>query len=242
MTAGFTSFQFHSSVELYLVEDGEVDVWVGHKYKRLRCGEMAVILSFEAHQYAPVGEADITYLVAPASVCAELGGKRMDSPFVSDAELFENVRRCCAAALRRSNSMLTDGCIRAAFGLLMEKLDFVGREEDDEPGGLTPVLLYLHDNFKNDLSLTSVASVFGYNPGYLSRCFGKTLGIGFNNYLTMLRLREAAMLLSKGYQADYCAFESGFNSLRTFYRAFRREFECTPKEYAVNAADGGTGI
>ncbi|MBQ7089957.1 MAG: helix-turn-helix transcriptional regulator, partial [Clostridia bacterium] len=28
-----------------------------------------------------------------------------------------------------------------------------------------------------------------------------------------------------------CAFESGFSSVRTFYRAFAAEFGCSPKEY-----------
>ena len=29
----------------------------------------------------------------------------------------------------------------------------------------------------------------------------------------------------------FCALESGFNSVRTFYRAFKKEFGCAPQEY-----------
>ncbi|MBR5507809.1 MAG: helix-turn-helix domain-containing protein [Clostridia bacterium] len=35
----------------------------------------------------------------------------------------------------------------------------------------------------------------------------------------------------KKYTITYCALESGFNSLRTFFRAFNKEFHMSPKEY-----------
>ena len=76
------------------------------------------------------------------------------------------------------------------------------------------------------------AAKFGYNSSYLSRSFSKTFGISFNKYLTMLRLREAILLMRSGeMNVTECALESGFGSMRSFYRAFREEFGCTPKEY-----------
>jgi AraC-like DNA-binding protein len=34
----------------------------------------------------------------------------------------------------------------------------------------------------------------------------------------------------------HCAMESGFNSMRTFYRAFREEFGCSPGDYLDSLA------
>ena len=85
---------------------------------------------------------------------------------------------------------------------------------------------------KKDLTLSSLASKFGYNPSYLSRYFKSCFSIGINNYITKMRLREAVLLMKDhSNNVTYCAYESGFNSLRTFYRAFYSEFQCTPKEY-----------
>jgi AraC-like DNA-binding protein len=62
--------------------------------------------------------------------------------------------------------------------------------------------------------------------------FRSAFGISFVEYLTMLRLREAILLLRSGKKSvTECAMESGFGSMRSFYRAFSEEFGVTPKEY-----------
>ena len=77
-----TFFHFHSLLELYLVEEGEVDVWVNEHYRRMRCGEMAVSLSYDAHRYEPVDEARCTVLIVPACNYKEFNGKKLMSPFI----------------------------------------------------------------------------------------------------------------------------------------------------------------
>jgi beta-galactosidase len=118
--------------------------------------------------------------------------------------------------------------------LLLENLDFTEREAQKNTDVISQTLLYLNDNFKNNVSLGVAATQLGYNPSYLSRTFKESMGITFNAYLTMLRLREAVQLLKNGESVSFCVSESGFNSIRTFYRAFQNEFGCTPKEYVKN--------
>jgi len=231
--AGFTGFHFHSHMELYLVEQGEVDVWINQQHQRLHTGEMGVILSYDPHQYEPSGDAVITYLIVPAHLCRELDGKSAGHPFLSDPALFDAVHKCCQVIAQRRNPLLTEGCIQTAFGLVLDALPLTQREAASDPDGLTEVLLYLHNQFKHNVSLASAASALGFNPSYLSRRFKGVLGVSFHHYLTMLRLREAVVYLSKGHNVDYCAYESGFGSIRTFYRAFVQEFGCTPKEYLM---------
>ena len=73
-----------------------------------------------------------------------------------------------------------------------------------------------------------------YNSRYFKNCFG----IGLSRYITMVRLKNALMLMHEGKNTlTYCALESGFNSLRTFYRVFNEEFNSTPKEY-INKLQG----
>lgn len=94
------------------------------------------------------------------------------------------------------------------------------------------ILFYIDENFKNDISLSTLANNFGYSSSYISRYFKDCFNIGFNRYLNILRLKNALLLMNKNkYDITYCALESGFNSIHTFYRAFRNEFKCTLKEY-----------
>lgn len=226
-----TPFHFHSHMELYLVEEGTVDVWVNQRQKRLRSGEMAVIMSYDAHRYEPIIEGKTAYLIIPVNLCGEFNGKHIDDPFINDPVLLNDILKCCEVISQRRNRLLTAGCIQVVFGLLLEKLQFTQRRSPTEASSMTHSLLYLHDHFKDNLSLSAAASALGFTPSYLSHLFKESLGIGFHQYLTMLRLREAALLLSRGYAVNYSAYESGFHSTRTFYRAFYHEFGCTPKEY-----------
>lgn len=230
--AGSTAFHFHSQLELYLIESGEVDVWINQKRRRLHTGEMAVSLSYDAHQYEPAGHAVICYLTVPAHICGEWAGKQIFDPFLSDPVLFKGVRQCCEVIEQRRNPLLTEGSARVAFGLLMEGLQFAPRETAAETDEISKILLYLQEHFTQAVSLGSTAAAFGFTPSSLSRQFSKSLGVSFHQYLTMLRLREAVVHLSRGKSVDFCASESGFQSIRTFYRAFTAEFGCAPGEYA----------
>ena len=67
---------------------------------------------------------------------------------------------------------------------------------------------------------------------FISKYFKSNLDIGLIRYINILRLKNAIkLMLTKQYNITQCAMESGFNTLRTFYRVFSEEFSCTPKEY-----------
>lgn len=226
-----TFFHFHSLLELYLVEEGAVDVWVNEHYRRMRCGEMAVSLSYDAHRYEPVDEAKCTVLIVPISNYKEFNGKKMISPFVDDSKLFRGISQCCEMIAEQKNRLIMEGCVSVALGLLLQRIDLAEKPITSEMAGITQVLLYLNEHFKEDITLLSVASELGFSAGYLSRKFKETLGIGFNRYVSMLRLREAVLLLEKEEPVSFCVYESGFRSVRTFYRTFEAELGCTPRQY-----------
>jgi len=235
--AGATFFHFHSHIELFLVDEGEVDVWVNKHYRRLRRGEMAISLSCDAHRYEPLGEAVATCLIVPVERCADFGSQKLSSPFADSPELYAGISRCCAMIAEQTNTLIRDGCVSVALGLLLQNMDLTGAPAAAEETGITRVLLYLNDHFKDNVTLSSAASALGFNASYLSRKFGETLGIGFNQYVSMLRLREAVRLLERGAPVSFCVYESGFRSARTFYRVFESEFGCTPKQYLNRTAE-----
>ena len=66
----------------------------------------------------------------------------------------------------------------------------------------------------------------------ISKFFKAKFNVTLVRYLTVIRLKNAVMLLHENKNSvTYCALESGFSSMRTFYRAFSEEFSCSPKEY-----------
>ena len=124
------------------------------------------------------------------------------------------------------------GYIHVILGIVMDSIFFEAGEGAIEPELSTRMLFYINENFRGELSLDALATHFGYTNGYISRYFSACFGVGFSEYLTTLRLKNALVLMNEHrHSVTECAFESGFNSTRTFYRVFRNEFGCSPGEY-----------
>lgn len=227
---------FHSQIEIYLILTGEVEVWINDRHTVLKPGDMSVAFSYDAHSYRTVQPAECMYLIVPTDLCGEFrhlfAGKPTGDPFIRDPAAFETVRHAIETLLGGANDLITRGCIYLTLGTLYDRLSFETAAEKQDPHASAQLLIYINDRFKGEITLSSLAAAFGYNPSYLSRYFKETFGVGFNRYVTMLRLRESVLLLREGNKSvTACALESGFRSLRSFYRAFCDEFDCTPREY-----------
>lgn len=227
---------FHSQIEVYLVLSGEIEVWVNDRYRVLGAGEMSVAFSYDAHSYRTVQPAECMYLIIPTDQCGEFrslfAGKAAGDPFIRDRAAFETVRNAGQTIIDGANDLIVRGCIYTVLGILYDRMSFTSRSEGGDPHASAQLLIYINEHFKAEITLSTLAAAFGYNPSYLSRYFKQTFGVGFNRYVTMLRLREAVLLLREGEKSvTACALESGFRSLRSFYRSFYEEFGCTPREY-----------
>jgi len=236
-------FHFHSQIELCLVEDGELEVLIDDKKRVLHKGEMSVALSFVAHAYRPVGYSRSGVLVIPPHVCEEfiaaLRHKKVTNPFLSDPEAVERVKDCIGKIRQPlTNEISLTGYVYLILGIVMDNVCFEQTEDVVEPELSSKILLYLHENFKKDITLPSLSATFGYSQSYISRYFKSCFHIGINRYLRIVRLKNAIMLMRENkHSVTFCALESGFNSLGTFYRVFLEEFGCSPKEYLSRIHD-----
>jgi len=91
---------------------------------------------------------------------------------------------------------------------------------------------YLEENLSLPLTRESVAKRFHITPNYLSHIFQKSGSVGFNEYLTRVRLEKAKQLL-RGYdlKVKEIAHNCGFVDSNYFCRVFKRYTERSPSEY-----------
>jgi YesN/AraC family two-component response regulator len=100
------------------------------------------------------------------------------------------------------------------------------------PPSIQTAAAIVHKNFRNDISLASVANEMSLTPNYLGSVFKKSTGVTFNVYLNNLRFKHAAKLLkTSDLSIKEIAFESGFYSSEYFCDAFKRKFGITPGKY-----------
>lgn len=230
---------FHSHIEIYAVISGEIDVFINNEHQILKAGELSVAFSYDVHAYNNSRGANVYFIIIPPSFCGEflqlVSSRHISSPFINDEKTFDTVLYALEKLISERyylNNISKHGYVYNILGAILDKMSTQKVPEAQNPLLSSDILIYISNHFKEDLSLSALATALGYNASYLSRSFHKTFGISYNQYIKMLRLREAILLLRKStFSVTECAFESGFGSARSFYRAFQEEFGCSPKEY-----------
>ena len=94
---------------------------------------------------------------------------------------------------------------------------------------------YIAGNLDQDISLADLAKAARYSPWYAHRLFRDLLHMTPAVYIRRLRLSRSALRLrdEKAKIIDV-AYDSGFESVDGYQRAFYKEFGCNPYEYSVN--------
>jgi len=234
------AFHFHSQIELYFVDAGEMEVFVNQQRRMLQAGQMSVALSYDAHAYRTPQQSRSSVLIIPPYACQEfiaaIRNKRVLHPFITDREKVAEIKRCIQQMHQQHVNEITQrGYLYVILGMIMDHVGFEALEEPIDTQLSSRLLFYINDNFKTTITLASLAAHFGYSESYLSRYFKSCFGIGINQYLAIVRLKNVLTLMQEPENSiTYCAFESGFNSMRTFYRVFYQEFQCTPREYLAH--------
>ena len=96
------------------------------------------------------------------------------------------------------------------------------------------VLSYIEENYHQDISLESAATEVFMNKNYLSSLFCNEMGVGFTKYLSDFRLKKAKILLRETeLNINEIANMTGFATANYFVRVFKKQENCTPKEYRI---------
>ncbi len=91
--------------------------------------------------------------------------------------------------------------------------------------------------YKNpNLTMPELAKLLNVTPHQLSQFINTNLGKNFSQFINNYRIEEAASMLqaTDHITIESIAYESGFNSLSTFYTAFKKERGMTPAVYKNN--------
>lgn len=97
---------------------------------------------------------------------------------------------------------------------------------------LKKVLLFIHKNFDQELTLADMASKINISKYYFCRFFKEATGKSPIEYLNYYRISKAGeMLRSTDKQILNIALEIGYNNYGYFVRQFKRYFQITPADY-----------
>lgn len=93
------------------------------------------------------------------------------------------------------------------------------------------ILEYIHEHFRENITVDSVATAFHITASHLSHLFKKQTGISLWNYVILRRLRYANALMAKDFSAEEACYAAGFYNYANFYRLYKKHTGTTPAEY-----------
>lgn len=94
---------------------------------------------------------------------------------------------------------------------------------------LSDVITYLNEHLSEQITLDFLEGRFNINKHYLNRVFRKATSTTVMDYLRYKRIIYSKQLLEKGKSAEEAAFASGFSDYTTFYRAYCKVMEHSPR-------------
>lgn len=240
----------HNAIEIVYVTKGTLELGIKEELYHMNRGDFAVIFPNIIHHYQVFskGENKAYYiLVLPVLTesYAELLQKKVPAEVVIPADM---VHKDIIYALEQLedieniNKTIMQAFVNIIIGRCIEYYELVDRNENEDDV-VTQVVSYISRNFKESITLSSMAKALGVSKYALSRVFSSVFHTNFNQYLNHARLDYAVALLEYTRQTitEIC-MNSGFESQRTFNRVFREQFKISPREYRDRCRRGNERI
>lgn len=241
----------HGQVELVFVEEGEIGLTVDGEDAVLGPGDLAMVFPNTVHSYHTETASRVVLVIFSTELTGDylktLATMRPVSPYLRGSELHGDVplflRRFLESTEWAGGRKLLGGYLTVVLGRIFQCMPLEKASAQGDPGLMRRLLLYIDGHFQEPLSLGDVARELGVSKYYLSRFFTGKIGCGYTAYVNTLRARYAEkLLLGSDLPVTDIVYEAGFDSLSTFYRAFRQCYGESPGQYrkrALHISAGG---
>jgi YesN/AraC family two-component response regulator len=93
------------------------------------------------------------------------------------------------------------------------------------------LISYIEEHLEENLTLDTIANEFFVSKFHISHMFKENMGISVHQYIVKKRLLACKGVLHGNVSISKVYQSFGFKDYSSFYRAFRKEFGISPKEY-----------
>ena len=233
----------HRAFEVVLYHGGKTTAYVDAARYDLQAGDALLIFPGQIHHYDTVQKESFRLFLVDPTVIPELACSLESSVPTSalirgaanDARirmLSDALAEVCEPSLESPyRQTLQNGYLGALLSELLSRmaLEPVSRSDGDT---LRSIVAFCSENYSRDLSLTVLEENLGLSRYYISHLLSDKLGLRFNDYINSLRISEACRRLSYTDESmTEISDKVGFNTLRTFNRAFIKQMNVPPSDY-----------
>ncbi len=106
---------------------------------------------------------------------------------------------------------------------------------------LDDVFLYIQAHLDEEITLKQLEEHFFVSHEHISREFKRQTGQTLHAYIVKAKLDRCCRFIEQGYPITEVYHKMGFGGYNSFFRAFKKEYGMTPKEYFRTTQAGARG-
>ncbi|WP_179281152.1 AraC family transcriptional regulator [Paenibacillus sp. XY044] len=234
----------HKNVEIAMVLSGNIHVHIDQKEYVLSEGDMAIIFPNQPHDYRTADHSRILLIFFDASFPGDYTGDLLhhvpDYPVIPRHPVVSGtVTSLYKLYHEPGDSRLLKAYISVLLGHVLPLLSLKKVDYTKDMDLFQKILAYIDLHFLEPINLEALSRDLGISKFLISRIFSEQFHVSFRDYINGQRAAYAHMLLlSTADPVTEIAFDSGFNSLRSFYRVFKKEYGMTPNEFRRSLPEG----
>ncbi|MCQ6559763.1 AraC family transcriptional regulator [Paenibacillus mendelii] len=251
----FINWHYHRELELLLVNEGMLDVYIEEEVHRLNAGDIAIIGAKQLHRDRSLGM-PMNYIVLQFDLEQFFDHSTMPymrffseekSPLSQANYIFrenESARLEAADCIRAIHKEVTFKQVgyELAVSMIIKKLlllmirsdskKVLMEGEDFDRARLRAVLDYVEDHLTDRIQVEEVCKMANMSYYYFVKFFKKAIGLSFTEYVNYRKIKWAErILLTKDMSVSAVGDHIGMPNMAHFYKMFKKYNDCSPKQF-----------
>ncbi|UJF31781.1 helix-turn-helix transcriptional regulator [Paenibacillus hexagrammi] len=247
------SYHWHKEFEIFFVLQGEVHIQTTQQRYFVKKHDILLMNCNEIHASNYVGSHNLILIIQlDLSFCKQFGVDftqlHIHRDELSQAYHRETTRELKKILIRMVGEMTSKevgfqhevmACIHHFITLLLRKVPYsklVNKTDtisEQDLSRLNRILVYMNENYKEQISLKDFSKDEFLSFYYLSHFFKKKVGLTFSECLNQIRIQKAVecMLVNPSENMIDIAHSVGFPNVKSFNRSFKDKYQMTPYQY-----------
>lgn len=230
----------HDTPEFIYVTNGTLELGIEQKFFHMEKGDFAIVFPNIVHHYQVFSEEmnSAVYVYSPLNMTGKFSDTLMHyspkNPVIQGREVHPDVVNAIKSLVEDDeiDSMIEHAYLQIMLARSLPMLELEERIPQKCDDIIYQTICYIAGHFKENLYLEKMAKDIGVNKFSISKVFSEIFHSNFNQYLNEQRIHYVCSMLEySDYPITQIAYEAGFQSQRTFNRAFKEMFQMTPRQY-----------